>query len=97
MARYTLAYMCAQVNISVAQNVRCTIVYANMLLGERKNAPRFLILEALLMLQVKQLKAEYINFMAKNIVTCHLLQHNLEMWKFLVILVIIKPFLFMKN
>ena len=35
--RYTLAYTRAQTTIWGALNVRCTIVYANMLLGARKN------------------------------------------------------------
>ena len=32
-----LAYTCAQTSLCGAQNVRCMIVYANMLLGAQKN------------------------------------------------------------
>ena len=37
MARYMLVYMHAQMTNLGASNVSCTIVYANMLLGARKN------------------------------------------------------------
>ena len=44
-AGYTLVYMRARMTIRGARNVRCTIVYAKMLLGAR--VPRFLITEVL--------------------------------------------------
>lgn len=47
MARYALAYMHVQTTIWGARNLKCTILYTNMLLGARKNVLRFLTLEAL--------------------------------------------------
>ena len=37
VSRYTLVYTRTQMNIWGARNVRCTIVYAKMLLGAQKN------------------------------------------------------------
>ena len=37
MAGYTLTCTCAQMTIQGAQNARCLIVYANMLLRAQKN------------------------------------------------------------
>ena len=36
------------------------------------------------------MKAEYPDFKTKKVVICHSLCHNLEMWKLLVILAVIK-------